>query len=67
MGKQLPKEMGSSNPSTRRKQSEKQGHLPKKHKIIVEPVVGLEAEGKKMVIPAKHGVGKDFMKGPSTT
>ena len=29
--------------------------------------MGLEVEGKKMVIPAKHGVGKDFMKGPSTT
>ena len=43
------KEVVSSNPSTKRKQLEKQGHLPKKPKIILEPFVGLEAEGKKTV------------------
>ena len=63
----LPKEMGSSNPFTKRKQPKKQGCLPKKPKIILEPVMGLEAEGKKTVTPAKHGAGKGFMKGPSTT
>ena len=64
---QLPKETGSSNPSLKRKQPEKQGRLPKRPKIILEPVVGLKAEGKKMVTPAKHGAGKGFMKGPFTT
>ena len=29
--------------------------------------MGLEAEGVKMVTPTKHGAGKGFMKGPSTT
>ena len=29
--------------------------------------MGLEAKGKKMVTPAKHGAGKGFMKGLSTT
>ena len=46
---QQPKEMGSSNPSTKRKMLEKQGRLPKKLKTILEPVVGLEAKGRKMV------------------
>ena len=64
---QLPKETGSSNPSTKRKLPKKQGHLPKKPKTILEPVMGLEAEGKKTITPAKHGVGKGFMKGRSTT
>ena len=64
---QLPKETGSSNLFTKRKQLEKQGCLPKKPKIILEPVMGLEAEGKKTVTLAKHGAGKGFMKGPSTT
>ena len=57
----------SSNPSTKRKHLEKQGHLPKKPKIILERIVGLEAEGKKTVTQAKHGAGKGFMKGPYTT
>ena len=60
---QLPKETGSSNPSIKRKQPEKQGRLPKKPKIILEAVVGLKVEGRKTVTPAKHGAGK----GPSTT
>ena len=64
---QQPKETGSSNPSTKRKLPEKQGRLRKKPKTILEPVVGLEAEGRKMVTPAKHGAGKGLMKGLSTT
>ena len=60
------KEMGESNPS-KRKSQEKQSRQPKKPKIVLEPVVGLEAEGRKTVTPAKHGVGKGIMKGPSTT
>ena len=62
-----PKETGSSNPSTKRKLLEKQGRLPKKPKIILEPVVGLESEGRKTVTPTKHGTGKGLMKSPSTT
>ena len=62
-----PKETGSSDPSSKRKLLEKQACLPKKPKTILEPIVGLEAEGRKMVTPAKHGVGKGLMKGPSTT
>ena len=62
-----PKETGSSNPSTKRKLLEKQGRLPKKPKTILEPVVGLEAEGKKTITPTKHGAGNGLMKGPSTT
>ena len=64
---QLLKEMSLSNPSTKRKLPEKQGHLPKKPKFILEPIVGLEAEGKKTVTPTKHGARNGFMKGPSTT
>ena len=65
--RQLPKEMSSSNPVIKRKLSEKQCRLPKKPKTILEPVVGLEAEGKKTVTPDKHGVGKGLMKGLSST
>ena len=60
------KEMGVSNP-LKRKPQEKQSRQPKKPKIVLEPVVGLEAEGMKTVTPTKHGVGKGLMKGPSTT
>ena len=64
---QLPKETGLSNPSIKRKLLEKQGCLPKKPKTILEPVVGLEAEGKKTITPTKHRAGNGLMKGPSTT
>ena len=64
---QQPKETGLSNPSIKRKLLEKQGRLPKKPKTILEPIVGLEAEGKKIVTPAKHGAGKGLTKGSSTT
>ena len=67
MERKLPKETSSSNPSIKRKLPEKQGRLPKKPKTILEPFVGLEAEGKKTITPAKHGAGKGFLKGPSTT
>ena len=58
---------GSSEPSIKRKFPEKQGHLPKKPKTVLEPVMGLEVEGRKTITPAKHGAGKGLMKGPSTT
>ena len=64
---QQSKETGSSNLSTKRKLPEKQGRLPKKPKTILEPIIGLEAKGRKMVTPAKHGARKGLMKGPSTT
>ena len=60
------KETGLSHPSTKRKLSEKQVRVPKKPKIVMEPVMGLEAKGRKTVTPAKHGVGKGLMKGPSS-
>ena len=64
---QVPKGMSTNIPSTKRKVPPKQDRAPKKPKIPLEPVMGLEAEGAKTVTPAKHGVGKGFMKGPSTT
>ena len=60
------KETGASNPS-KRKPQEKQSCQPKKPKIVLEPVVGLEVEGMKVVTLTKHGAGKGLMKGPSTT
>ena len=36
-------------------------------KVTMEPVVGLEAKGAKTVTPTKHGAGKGFMKGSSTS
>ena len=33
-------------------------HAPKKQKISTEPVIGLMAEGKKTVTPAKPGAGE---------
>ena len=67
MGGQLPKGTSSSDPSTKRKLPKKQGHLPKKPKITLEPIVGLKAGGKKTATSAKYGVGKGFMKGPFVT
>ena len=37
---------------------------PKKQKVSTEPVIGLMAEGKKTVTPAKPGVGKGLMVPP---
>ena len=64
---QVPMVTGSFEPSAKRKLPEKQGRLPKKPKTVLEPVVGLEAEGRKTITPAKHGAGKSLMKGSSTT
>ena len=61
-----PKGTGSSNPSTKRKQSFKGDCPPKKPKVPLEPVVGLMAEGAKTVTPVKHGAGKGPMKALST-
>ena len=37
---------------------------PKKQKVSTKPVIGLMAEGKKTVTPAKPGVGKDLIVPP---
>ena len=58
---------GLTNPSTKRKQSEKSDRLPMKPKTLLEPVVGLKVETKKMVTPVGHGKGKGLIKGPSIT
>ena len=65
-GDVAPKGMGSSNPSTKRKQLSKGDRPPKKPKVPLEPVVGLMAEGAKIVTPMKHGVSKGPMKASST-
>ena len=62
---QPSKRMGSSNLSTKRNQPEKTDHLPKKPKIVLEPVVGLKAKTKKTVTPLGLGRGKGLMNGPS--
>ena len=67
VGGQVPVVTGSSEPSIKRKFPEKQGCLPKKPKTVLEPIVGLEAKGRKTITPAKHGTGKGLMTGPSTT
>ena len=55
-------------PSIKRKQQPTKGDRPlKQQKVLLEPVVGLMAEGAKMVTPAKHESGKGFMKAPSTS
>ena len=64
---QQPKETGSSNTSTKESCQRSKVVSPKKPKTILKPVVGLEAKGRKTVTPAKHGVRKGLMKGPSTT
>ena len=64
---QLPLATGFSKPSIKRKLPEKQGRLPKKPKTVLEPIMGLEAKGRKTITPAKHGAGKGLMTGPSTT
>ena len=56
---QPSKRTGSSNPSTKRKQSEKTDRLPKKPKTVPEPIVGLKVETKKL----GPGKGKGLMMG----
>ena len=61
-----PKGTSLSNPSIKRKQPSK-GDCPlKKPKVLLESVVGLMAEGAKMVTLVKHRADKGFMKAPST-
>ena len=52
------------NPSIKRKSAPKSDRQAKKFEVSLEPVVGLMVEGK-TVTPAKHGVGKGFMKAMS--
>ena len=55
---------GSSRPSVKRLML-KVDRAPKKQKVSTEPVIGLMAEGKKTVTPAKPGGGKGLMVPPS--
>ena len=66
-GDQIPNGTNQSHSSSKRKVPPKQDHPPKKPKVSLELVVGLEAEGTKTVTLAKHGTGKSFMKGLSTS
>ena len=54
---------GSSRPSAKRPML-KVDRAPKKQKVSTEPVIGLMAEGKKTVTPAKPGGGKGLMVPP---
>ena len=66
-GDQIPNGTDQSHSSSKRKVPPKQDHPPKKPKVSLELVVGLEAEGTKTVTLAKHGTGKSFMKCLSTS
>ena len=52
-----------SRPSAKRPML-KGDRAPKKQKVSMEPVIGLMAEGKKTVTPAKPGGGKGLMVPP---
>ena len=54
---------GSSRPLAKRPMP-KVDRAPKKQKVSTEPVIGLIAEGKKTVTPAKPGGGKGLMVPP---
>ena len=54
---------GSSRPLAKRPMP-KVDRAPKKRKVSTEPVIGLMAEGKKTVTPAKPGAGKGLMVPP---
>ena len=54
---------GLSRPSAKRPML-KVDRAPKKQKVSTEPVIGLMAEGNKMVTPAKPGGGKGLMVPP---
>ena len=61
-GGQTSKGLGSANPSSKREQLEKPNCQPlKKPKVAPEPVLGLKAEGKKIVTKPVHGKGKGRM------
>ena len=53
--------MGLSKPSAKRRPLPKGNCAPKKQKVSLEPVLGLMAEGTKMVTPANYGGGKGLM------
>ena len=57
------KRTGSANSSTKRKQSEKTVRLPIKAKTVLEFVVRLTVETKKMITPLGQGRGKGLMTG----
>ena len=54
---------GSSRPLAK-KPMPKVDRAPKKQKVSTEPIIGLMAEGKKTVTPAKPGAGKGLMVPP---
>ena len=56
-----PMGIGSSKPSIKRRMPSKGDRAPKKPKVSLEPVVGLMAEGVRMVTLAKHGADKGPM------
>ena len=60
----FPKGLGSL---AKRKQPSKSDHPHKQQKVPLEPVVGLMAEGARIVTLVKHGSGKGLMKAPSTS
>ena len=51
----------SSRPSAKKRPLLKGDRAPKKQKVSMELVIGLMAEGNKMVTSAKHGGGKGLM------
>ena len=57
---------GSSRPLAKRPMP-KVDRAPKKQKVLTEPVIGLMAEGKKTVTPAKPGGGKGLMVPPPSS
>ena len=65
-GDVAPMAMVASNLSIKRKPPPKADRSAKKPKVPLEPVIGLMAEGTKMVTPVKHGAGKGLMKASST-
>ena len=54
-------------PSIKRKPPSKSDRPLKQHKVSLEPIVGLMAEGVKTVTLVKHGSGKGLMKALSTS
>ena len=52
-------------PSTKRKPSSKFDRPHRQPKVSLESIVGLMAEGVKIVTPVKHGSGKGLVKAPS--
>ena len=59
-----PMGMGSSKLSIKRRMPSKGDRAPKKPKVSLEPIVGLMAEGVRMVTPTKHGASKGLMVAP---